>query len=56
MLTGEDSLFFTSVANGAAGGILAAAHLATPVFVEVARLLGEQELVRARELWRTVAP
>ena len=56
VLTGEDSLYFTSLANGAAGGILAAAHLATASFVEVAEALGKQELVRARDAWRTVAP
>ena len=55
VLTGEDHLFFTSLANGAAGGILAAAHLATATFVEVAEALGKQELLRAREAWRTVA-
>ena len=56
VLTGEDQLFFTSLANGAAGGILASAHLATSTFVEVAEALGKQELVRAREAWRTLAP
>jgi 4-hydroxy-tetrahydrodipicolinate synthase len=56
VLTGEDHLFFTSLANGAAGGILASAHLATSTFVDVAEALGKQELVRARAAWRTVAP
>jgi 4-hydroxy-tetrahydrodipicolinate synthase len=56
VLTGEDHLYFTSLVNGGAGGILAAAHLATPTFVEVAEAVGKQELVRAREAWRTIAP
>ena len=56
VLTGEDHLYFTSLVNGAAGGILAAAHLATSTFVEVTEAVGKQELVRAREAWRTVAP
>ncbi len=46
----------TSLANGAAGGILAAAHLATRTFVEVAEAMAKDEPVRAREAWRTVAP
>jgi 4-hydroxy-tetrahydrodipicolinate synthase len=56
VLTGEDHLYFTSLTNGSAGGILASAHLATRTFVEVGRAVGEQELVRARQAWRTVAP
>ena len=56
VLTGEDPLFFTSMANGAAGGILASAHLATGTFVAVAEALGKDELTRARDIWRTVAP
>ena len=56
VLTGEDHLFFTSLVNGAAGGILAAAHLATTTFVEVAEAVGKEELLRARAAWRTVAP
>jgi 4-hydroxy-tetrahydrodipicolinate synthase len=56
VLTGEDHLFFTSLANGSAGGILASAHLATATFVEIAEAVGKQELLRARTAWRTVAP
>jgi 4-hydroxy-tetrahydrodipicolinate synthase len=56
VLTGEDHLFLTSLANGAAGGILAAAHLAPTTFVEVADAIARDELVRARAAWRTVAP
>ena len=36
VLTGEDCLYFSCLANGAAGGILASAHLATRTFCEVA--------------------
>lgn len=56
VLTGEDPLYFTSLANGAAGAILASAHLATATFVEIAQALEKQELIRAREAWRGVAP
>jgi 4-hydroxy-tetrahydrodipicolinate synthase len=55
VLTGEDNLFFTSLANGAAGGILASAHLATRTFVEVAEAMAKAELLRARAGWRTVS-
>jgi 4-hydroxy-tetrahydrodipicolinate synthase len=56
VLTGEDHLYFTSLANGSAGGILASAHLATTTFVEIAEAIGKQDLLRARTAWRTVAP
>jgi 4-hydroxy-tetrahydrodipicolinate synthase len=56
VLTGEDHLYFTNLVHGGAGGILASAHLATRTFVEVAEAVGTQELVRAREAWRGLAP
>ncbi len=56
VLTGEDSLYFTSLANGAAGGILAASHIATKTFVEVAAAIDKDELTRAREIWRSISP
>jgi 4-hydroxy-tetrahydrodipicolinate synthase len=54
VLTGEDTLYFTMMCNGADGGILAAAHLETERFVEVARLIAGNDLARARALWSTV--
>src|SRR5215831_3869056 len=51
VLTGEDPLFFTMLCNGADGGILAAAHLAAERFVEIARLIGANDLVAARAIW-----
>jgi 4-hydroxy-tetrahydrodipicolinate synthase len=56
VLTGEDHLFFTSIANGAAGGILASAHLATRTFTEIAEAMGKAELLRARAAWRSISP
>ncbi len=56
VLTGEDHLYLTSLANGAAGGVLASAHLATATFVEVGEAVQADELHRARQLWRTIAP
>lgn len=51
VLTGEDSLFFTMICNGADGGILAAAHLETARFVEIHRLIAANDLAGAREVW-----
>lgn len=55
VLTGEDHLYLTNLAHGGAGGILAAAHLATGTFVDIGRAMAAQELDRARTAWRTVA-
>jgi 4-hydroxy-tetrahydrodipicolinate synthase len=40
--------------NGADGGILAAAHLATEQFVEVGQLVAANDLVAARGVWSSV--
>jgi 4-hydroxy-tetrahydrodipicolinate synthase len=54
VLTGEDALFFTMMCNGADGGILAAAHLATERFVEIARLVESNDHVAARAIWSSL--
>jgi 4-hydroxy-tetrahydrodipicolinate synthase len=54
VLTGEDALYFTMLCNGADGGILAAAHLATERFVEVGQLVAANDLVAARAMWSSV--
>jgi 4-hydroxy-tetrahydrodipicolinate synthase len=56
VLTGEDPLYFTSVVNGAAGGILASAHLATTTFVEIMEALADERLEKARASWRGISP
>lgn len=56
VLTGEDALFFTMMANGAEGGILAASHLMTGRFVEVARAFARSDLAAARAAWAPLAP
>ncbi len=55
VLTGEDALFFTMMANGAEGGILAASHLMTRSFVEVARAFERGDLAGARSAWAPLA-
>ena len=54
VLTGEDALYFTMMCNGADGGILAAAHLATERFVEIGRLITANDHVAARRVWSSL--
>jgi 4-hydroxy-tetrahydrodipicolinate synthase len=54
VLTGEDALYFTMLCNGADGGILASAHLATERFVEIARLVAVNDHVAARAVWSSL--
>ncbi|MBS0221107.1 MAG: 4-hydroxy-tetrahydrodipicolinate synthase [Proteobacteria bacterium] len=55
VLTGEDALYFTMMANGADGGILAASHLMTERFIEVGRRFAANDLAGAREAWTPLA-
>lgn len=55
VLTGEDALYFTMMANGADGGILAASHLMTERFVEVGRRFASNDVKGAREAWAPLA-
>jgi 4-hydroxy-tetrahydrodipicolinate synthase len=54
VLTGDDALYFTMMCNGADGGILASAHLATERFVEIARLVTANDHVAARAIWSSL--
>ena len=51
VLTGEDELFFTMLANGAEGGILAASHLMTAGFIAVKDPLAANDVAGARHAW-----
>lgn len=55
VLTGEDALYFTMMANGADGGILAASHVMTGRFVEVGQRLAANDLAGARAAWAPLA-
>jgi 4-hydroxy-tetrahydrodipicolinate synthase len=55
ILTGEDALLYTTLTLGGAGGILASAHLATEVFVDVYKLIQANNHQAALEKWRTLA-
>jgi 4-hydroxy-tetrahydrodipicolinate synthase len=54
VLTGEDALFFSMMCNGADGGILAAAHLETECFVEIAELIASNDHLAARSRWSSL--
>ena len=55
VLTGEDALYFTMMANGADGGILAASHLLTERFVEVGERFARNDVAGARAAWAPLA-
>jgi 4-hydroxy-tetrahydrodipicolinate synthase len=54
VLTGEDALFYTALTQGADGGILASAHIATSSFAMIRDLLLEGDQPRALSAWRTL--
>jgi 4-hydroxy-tetrahydrodipicolinate synthase len=56
VLTGEDALYFTMMANGAEGGILAASHVMTERFVEVGRRFAANDVAGARAAWAALTP
>lgn len=55
VLAGEDHLFFTSVALGGAGGILAAAHVNPELFVEVFNRLQANDMHSALTDWNQLS-
>ena len=55
VLTGEDALYFTMLANGADGGILAASHLLTDRFLAVRDAFARNDVEAARRAWAPLA-
>jgi 4-hydroxy-tetrahydrodipicolinate synthase len=55
VLTGEDALYFTLLANGADGGILAASHIATERFLAIRDSFTRNDIAAARSAWAPVA-
>jgi 4-hydroxy-tetrahydrodipicolinate synthase len=51
VLTGEDAYFYTMLAHGGDGGILASAHLATETFIAVHERMAANDHHAARALW-----
>lgn len=56
VMAGEDLQAFASLALGAAGAILACAHVATPHWVRLVQHLRRGELAAARVLWPRLRP
>jgi 4-hydroxy-tetrahydrodipicolinate synthase len=55
VLTGEDILFYTTLAHGGDGGVLASAHLKTEHFLEVFRLMETNNHQAALQEWWELA-
>jgi 4-hydroxy-tetrahydrodipicolinate synthase len=51
VVTGEDNLFYTMLAHGADGGILASAHLETRLFVAIQERMLANDHRGARRIW-----
>ncbi|WP_296225397.1 4-hydroxy-tetrahydrodipicolinate synthase [Ralstonia sp. UBA689] len=56
VLAGEDAQVFGTLCAGGVGAIIAAAHVRTELFVEMARAVHEQRLNDARRLHHALAP
>ena len=56
VLTGEDAYFYTMLAHGADGGILASAHVETSHFLEVAARMADNDHRAARAVWARLEP
>ena len=52
VLAGEDRMFYTMLANGGEGGVMASAHLNTGSFLQVWRLMEENDHQKALSVWR----
>lgn len=52
ILTGEDILFFATLAMGGQGGILASAHLKTELFVDVYNKIKANDMDSALAVWK----
>jgi len=55
ILTGEDLFFYNAMTLGAAGGILASAHLKTSRFIEIYQLISNNNHQAALKLWNPLA-
>jgi 4-hydroxy-tetrahydrodipicolinate synthase len=55
ILTGEDILFYTCLAHGADGGILASAHIQTEKFMLVYKLMKKNNHIDALKEWNQLS-
>ena len=56
VLTGEDAYFYTMLAHGADGGILASAHVETALFLSVYERMAANDHQGARKAWARLEP
>ncbi|WOD15893.1 4-hydroxy-tetrahydrodipicolinate synthase [Paraburkholderia kirstenboschensis] len=56
VLCGTDEAFYDALKAGATGGILASAHVCTPLFVRILRLFASGRRTAARELFANLQP
>jgi len=56
VMTGEDAFFYTMLAHGGEGGILASCHLKTDLFVSVYDRMRKNDHLGARALWSQLEP
>ena len=56
VMTGDDGVFYTMLAHGADGGILASAHLATRRFVAIHERMAANDHHAARAMWSRLEP
>jgi 4-hydroxy-tetrahydrodipicolinate synthase len=56
VMTGEDASFYTMLANGASGGILASAHLRPDLFLSVYSHVANNDCQAARAVWTRLEP
>jgi 4-hydroxy-tetrahydrodipicolinate synthase len=56
VMTGEDNLYYTMLAHGADGGILASAHLRTGDFTSIHQRMLANDHCGARRLWSRLEP
>ena len=54
VLSGDDHLFYTMMANGGDGGILSSAHVCGPVFLEIFTLMQKNDYPQALERWQSI--
>ena len=55
-MTGEDNLYYTMLAHGADGGMLASAHLRTRDFIDIHQRMLANDHRGARRLWSRLEP
>lgn len=55
IMTGDDSLFYTTLTHGGSGGILASAHLYTDSFIKIYKLIQENNHQEALKEWKLLS-